>query len=299
MTETTKPLDDIPDNLMDIIVEEGLKKGIKVRVTDTHPREIKAYHVFQVVASYDCKKAHGTFNSIVKKEERGKLSTHLASARIHQFSGPGEHFIPVLTQDLLIELIMLLPGTTELAKRLQNICRTAIRSTEFMANETKNINILVSLTRAIDFVELQKHAMNRCYIVYIGQIIINGKLRHVFKYGRTEKIDDRLATHANTFDGIEPICVVCAKSGVALEHAFKSWLESNELKLSLEINDKKQVELFYTTIDFPIQKIYHKFNQLAALGVPHDTLEIIVEMQAKQLESQTKQIDQLLTQLNV
>lgn len=172
--------------------------------------------------------------------------------------------------------------------------REIAKLTEFLSTESSNIGVLVALTKSINFAELQAHNMNWCYIVYIGQFTINGTTVHIFKYGRTEKIDNRLATHAITFDGIEPICVVCAKSGVALENAFKEWLDANKIRTSMEFNGKNQVELFYSTPEHPIQQIYHKFNQLAALGVPHESLEVLVEMQAKQIEMQTKQIEQLI-----
>lgn len=171
----------------------------------------------------------------------------------------------------------------------------------FLISETAIIKSFASAANLIDLDELQHKRMNHCYIIYVGVHLVNGIWCHVFKYGRSEKIKDRLHTHSNSFNTHDLICIVCAKSGAALEYDFKKWLESNRLTASI---NRTHTELFCTSAEFPLLMIYQKFMQLASLGVSHDTQDMIIEMQAQQIESltkqneaQAKQIDQLLSTL--
>lgn len=99
---------------------------------------------------------------------------------------------------------------------------------------------------------------NVLYIGFIG--IINGE--HVYKYGNTIDINDRIQDHKKTYGKFDILYIQECNNKEILEDMFRTQMKSYEINRCYEFDKQNRTELFATSEKYPFNKIKIIFDNL-------------------------------------
>ena len=139
------------------------------------------------------------------------------------------------------------------------------------------------------------NSQNVLYIADIGFI----ENKQTYKYGKSSRIYERdVKEHRKVFSTFNIIHIVKTDNNDVIETMFKHELDVKKLLVSIKIGDKKQVELFITTNEHPINTLIDIMNKLTESYVlpiikeiTNDKEYLMKQEDTKQMQEKTKQVE--------
>ena len=122
-------------------------------------------------------------------------------------------------------------------------------------------------------------------VVYIGCFIFNGKL--YYKFGLSNDVYRRdYKEHKKTFEDFEMIFVMECDNNDNVELAFKKEMNVKKVLISIDLNDKKQIEIINPTENFTIDNVLDYLKYLVE-NMPLDAI-VKKDIKIRELEDKLK-----------